>query len=133
MIIRDGLLGYLVGRLIREGSGEYEDDLVLCGAAPQEDVLQHARQPHFRQRLPDLLPELAAHRVPRVLAELDMTAKGPVKQLTGRVRLLRHQQRAVAWPPDQHHRLDDLASGVHRYFVSHRAGAAAKPAGRRTV
>src|SRR6266496_4136111 len=48
-VIRNGLLGYLVGSLISEGSGEDEDDLVLRGAAPLEDVLQHVRQPHSRE------------------------------------------------------------------------------------
>jgi len=74
-IIRTGVLGYLLGSLISEGSGEDEDDLVLCGAALLKDVLQHARQPHFRERVPDLLLKLALHSVPRILAELGMTAE----------------------------------------------------------
>jgi hypothetical protein len=85
VIIRDDPLGYLIGGLVSEGSGEDEDDLVLRGAAPLKDVLQHARQPHAGQRLPDLLPELTVHRVERVLAELDMAAERPVKQLPRRV------------------------------------------------
>jgi hypothetical protein len=43
MIIRDDLFAYFVGGLIGEGRGENEYDLVLRGATPLEDVLQHAR------------------------------------------------------------------------------------------
>ena len=59
---------------------------------------------------PASFAELAVDRVQGVLAELDMTAEWPVKQLPVRVRLLRHQQRTVARPLDDHHRLDNLTS-----------------------
>ena len=122
-IIRNGLLAYLVRRLIGEGRREYEHDLVLGGTAPREDVLQHARQPHSGECLPDFLLELAVHRVPRVFAELDMTAERPVKHLPGRARFLRYQQRTVARPLDHRHCLDDLAPGFHPVVVSHRTRA----------
>lgn len=81
VIIGDGLLWYVVGSLISEGRSKDKYDLVLCGAVPLENVLQHARPPHSRERLPDLFPELAVHSIQRVLAELHMTAERPLKQL----------------------------------------------------
>jgi site-specific DNA recombinase len=113
--------------LISEGGGEDEHNLVLRGTAPLEYVLQHARQPHSREGLPDLLLKLAVHSIQRVLAELHVTAERPVKQLPRRICLFRHQQRTIMWPPDHHHRLDDLALGFHPVVVSHRAEAACKP------
>ena len=50
-----------------------------------------------------------------------------MKQLPRGVRLLRYQQRAVPWPLDQRHRLNDLASGFHPVVVSHQAEAACQP------
>jgi hypothetical protein len=44
--VPNGLLRYLAGSLISEGSCEDENDLVLSGSIPLKDVLQHARQPH---------------------------------------------------------------------------------------
>jgi hypothetical protein len=68
-------------------------------ATPQEDVLQHPSELDRAQRLPDLLAELAADCVQSVLAELDMTAERAAKELPRRVRFLRYQQCAIAWPP----------------------------------
>jgi hypothetical protein len=110
--IADELFGYLIRRLIGEGSGEDEDDLVRGGSVPLKDVLQHACEPHSRERLPDLLEELAVERVQRVLAEFDVTAERTVKPRSGRVSVLTHEQRAVARAPDHRHCLDDLAPGA---------------------
>ena len=56
---------------------------MLRGAAPLEDVFWHARPPHSRERLTDLLLKLAVHSIQRVLAKLHMTAERPVKQRAG--------------------------------------------------
>jgi tetratricopeptide (TPR) repeat protein len=125
--IQDSLLPNLVGSLASEGSGKDEDDLVLRAAAPLKDVLQHPRELDSSECLPDLFLEFAVNCVPGVLAELDMATERPVKQLPRRVRFLRHQESAITWSPDHHYRLDDLASGFHRYVVSRRAEVAGKP------
>jgi hypothetical protein len=132
--IQDGLLTDLVSSRISKGSGKDEDDLVLGVAPTLEDVLQDPGELDRGERLANLLAEFAVDCVQGVLAELDMTAERAVKHLPRRVRFLRHQQRAIAWPPNQHHRLDDLAPGFHRYVVSRLAKAAGKAGpDRRTV
>jgi hypothetical protein len=72
-------LDLICGR-IGEGRAEDEDDLVLGAAVPGKDVLQHAEQPHVGQPLADLLGKLPVDGVPRVLAELNMTAERPLKR-----------------------------------------------------
>lgn len=116
--IPDDLLSYLISSLVSEGSGEDEDDLVLGGSVPFKDVLQHSRWLHSREGLSDLLAELALHCVQCVLAEFDVTAERPVKQRSGRVGVLSHQQRAVASPLDHCHCFDDLTSRLHVHVVS---------------
>jgi hypothetical protein len=57
-------------------------------------------------------------RVSRVLAELDMAAKRPLKRSVGR---LGHQQRPIPRSPDDGHGLhDDLPLQVYRTVVSRR-------------
>jgi hypothetical protein len=70
----------LVRGRIGEGRAEDEDHLVLGTATPRKDVLQHAEQPHVGQPLTDLLEKLPVDGVPRVLAELDMTAERSLKR-----------------------------------------------------
>ena len=125
--IQDGLLIDLVSSLVSERSGRDEDDLVLPAAAPLEMFSSTPASWTAVERLPDLLAEFAVDCVQGVLAELDMTAERPVKQLPRRVRFLRYQQRAITWPPDQHHRLNALTPGFHRYVVSRLAGAPHNP------
>jgi hypothetical protein len=74
------LFWYLIGSLIRQCRCEHEDNLVLNSPVPVKDVLQHSRQPHFGERLPDLFAELAVHCGQGVFAEFDMTAERPVKR-----------------------------------------------------
>ena len=69
----------------------------------------------------------------RVFAELHMAAEWPVKGLPGRAHPRGHQQRAITWPLDEHHCLDDLALGFHPAFVPQCAsvpGAQREPGGR---
>src|SRR6185437_16100010 len=94
--------------------GEDEHHLVLDPAAPAEDVLQHAEQLDAGQFLADLLGELPAHGVKRVLAELHVPAERALEWRVTRIDVLRHQQRPVPRPPDDRHRLEDLPGIRHR-------------------
>jgi hypothetical protein len=114
------LLLDVVGGLVRERGGVDEHDLVLRGTGPGEDVLQYAEERDVNKPLADLLLQLPLHRFQRQLAELDMAAQGTVELLASWIRALRHQQRAVARPPDHRHRLDDLPVRLRPDVVSRR-------------
>ena len=114
-VVADALLLDLVGRRRGERGGEDEHHLVLGPAPPAEDVLQHAEQPHVGQLLADLLTELPADGVERILPELHVPAERPLeRRLRPGIDVLRHQQRPVPWPPDDRHRLDDLPLARNR-------------------
>jgi hypothetical protein len=101
---------------------------VLRRALPLEDVLEHAKQPHAGEPLPDLLRELPVNRVDSAFAELDMAAERPVKGTWPGG--LGHEQRGVPRALDDRHRLNHL--GRHQPVLSH-SGRAPEPAGRRLV
>jgi hypothetical protein len=82
-LIEYWLLDDLVGSLIGEASRKDEDDLVLSRPGPLKDVLQNSGQAHSGERLVDLLTQFASNGVERVLPEFDVTAKKPMKDLSG--------------------------------------------------